>query len=219
MKHLRIGLDIDGCLADFNSAYRQTLLDVSGRPLIPEGFQPPLWDYAPFYGYTPEEDKRAWDRIKTNTRFWQTLQPLPGAEDLLELANVVNGDVYFLTNRPGTTAKRQTETWLRFYGLWEPTVLIAPGNKGKIAEGLQLTDLIDDRPENCFAVAYESPLTKVFLRAASYNEWARQDIVAAYKEWMEKERLYQDPAAPPPNITIVSNLDQFTEALREHAAV
>jgi 5'(3')-deoxyribonucleotidase len=169
-----IGVDVDGVLANFNKAYRQRLIKITGRALIPEGEDPPCWNYAPHYGYTKEEDSRVWESIKEDRDFWRGLEALPGARALLFALQDVqfyrDAEIYFITSRPGATAKEQTERWLEAHGFIDPTVLIARGEKGFFAQGLRLTHFLDDKPENCYSVKQASPKTHNYLLSARYNE-------------------------------------------------
>jgi 5'(3')-deoxyribonucleotidase len=200
MAQLRIGCDMDGVLADFNNAYRQRLIDITGRTLIPEGFQPPTWYYATdHYGYTKAEDDATWKSITSDPHFWVDLNAYPKAKDFLrELNGHKDADLYFITTRPGLNVKRQSEWWLHPY-VTHPTVLIAKNaeSKGLIAAGLQLTHFIDDRPENCLAVKVHSPSTEVFLLDYPYNEW-----------WDEDDDAFI------PGILRIDSLDYFAEVIR-----
>jgi hypothetical protein len=181
-----IGVDIDGVLANFNKAYRQRLISVTGRDLIPEvdcrgeapGEEPPCWDYAPVYGYTKDEDRATWNSIKNDREFWVNLSPLPGAFQALQRfvrLQDAGHEVYYITSRPGVEVQTQSLLWLlKQQGLGLPTVMIARGEKGLLAAGLQLTHFLDDRPENCFSVQIASPNTGNYLLACRYNEWARE---------------------------------------------
>lgn len=178
-KPLIVGCDVDGVLADFNTAYRQRLIDVTGRELLPpfvDGHEPSVWNYATDeYGYTKEEDNRVWKAIKSDPHFWGDLDhyPVTALALLLTLRDLEN--VYFITTRPGLRVKKQTEQWLMSRWITNPTVLIA-GNaedKGRLAAGLHLTHFIDDRPENCLAVKMQSPNTEVYLFEHRYNAWAK----------------------------------------------
>lgn len=197
MQELRIGLDVDGVLANFNSAYREILIEVSGRDLIPEVFEPPCWEYAPAYGYTKDEDRAAWSAIRNDPFFWRKLGVLPGAQELLNDIDDVRHAVYFITTRLGTQVKHQTESWLRDY-VANPAVLIAKSSadKGRLAEGLDLTHFVDDKPENCIAVKEAVPGCRVFLLSYAYNLWAKNEPRYDYL-----------------GITRIHNLNAFAEAI------
>ena len=170
VKDMKLGLDLDGVLANFNEGFRRRLISANGRDM---NIQPnptgPYWDWPQYYGYTNDEVKATWDSIRTDPDFWQYLEAMPGASAFLNwLWRIVadtnwnngrfteehNVEVYFLTSRNhGPMVKRQTELWLLRNG-WEgpATVLITRGSKGPIAKSLGLTHVLDDRPENLLSV-------------------------------------------------------------------
>lgn len=174
--HKRIlGIDIDGVLADFNTAYRAKLLEVTGRDLCPPDVSnPPTWEWPSFYGYTEAEEDMVWEQIEQASLFWEDLRRLPDADIFLHLLASLpqTDDIYFVTSRPGLTAKGQSERWLEMCGYGGATVTIAlpSHNKGPLAAALNLTHFIDDKAENCRCVKVSSPETQVFLLRYNYNQ-------------------------------------------------
>lgn len=174
MNKLRLGIDIDGVVADFNFTFRKLVHD-NTQVRLPEISltYPDSWDYHRVAGVTSEEDNLLWEHIKNSASFWLNITAYPTAPVFLEwLAWLPSEiDVYFITSRPGKTAKMQTEMWLERNG-WgydcHPTVLISR-DKGKCASALNLTHYIDDKNENCVDVLTESPKTKVFMLARPWN--------------------------------------------------
>lgn len=169
----RIGCDVDGVLADFTAGFRRALVEVSGRELVPPGYQPTVWDWPRAVGYSAEEEAAAWSWIARSPTFWCDLPALPGAWQLLRSLSRLDpaSEVYFVTNRPGSpTAKRQTERWLVAHGYeGHPTVLVVRGSKGAVAGALDLTVVIDDRPENCRDVLAAVPDAQVILPVRAWN--------------------------------------------------
>jgi hypothetical protein len=176
-----VGVDIDGVLADFNTAYRQRLIDVTGRTLIPPfvgGYEPGVWNYATDeYGYTKEEDSAVWKDIIGDDTFWLRLNPYAEADRFIR--SLFDCEVYFITTRPGKAVKSQSEQWIIDAAPgYTPTVLIAKNAaaKGQLASGLGLTHFIDDRPENCLAVKRAIPSCAVYLLDHKYNTWAKENV-------------------------------------------
>lgn len=150
-----IGVDVDGVLANFNTAFIDLIVNVTKRDLFPpRPFDIPTWDYPEHYGYSLEEMINVWALIKESPMFWATLpmyHETPAAASYLRDLMDNGDDVYFVTNRPGLTAKVQTERWLRRLKLW-PTVLISSA-KAACARALKFDTYIDDRWENAVSVA------------------------------------------------------------------
>lgn len=147
----RIGVDVDGVLARFNTAFHRRLLNVLGVDKFPVGYDaanPTEWEWPRQHGYSKEEEDKVWKAVWADPYFWKTLDPMPYAqEDVLRLDGLSrNGhDVYFITNRKGVKVKRQTEDWLEARGMYFPTVLITGSNKHPVIHGLELDCFIDDR--------------------------------------------------------------------------
>lgn len=169
---MRIGLDIDGCLADFDHDYVRLFPTLTGRDLFPPWpFAPPCWYYPEYYGYTKEEVSTVWSWIKGCPTFWLNLSDYQVAyRSVRRASNCASDghDVYFISSRPGIKAKDQTEMWLRRQGMLNPTVLTS-SEKGLCAKALNLDYYIDDRPENVLDVLVTSPRTHTYLLNKSHN--------------------------------------------------
>lgn len=167
---MRLGIDIDGVLANFTQGYADVIRKVSGRDLLtPEMIaSPPSWNWDRDAGYTKEEESAAWKFVGESPDFWYNLPELPGLQDIMEADPFTNHDVYFITARPGVHVKRQTEDWLDSMGILFPTVLVSD-NKGPLAVGLKLDVLIDDRDKNIIEVSQASPTTQCYILDYPYN--------------------------------------------------
>lgn len=157
---LRIGVDLDGVLADWNSSFARALIRVTGRDLLPRlvDFEPPYWDWPSYYGYTKAEVAQTREVTGNELDFWAGLGAYPGAPETLRLLKLMAArydHIYFITDRYGASAKRQTEGWLGQMGFSGATVLISP-YKGDLAAALRLTHFIDDKIENCIDVVLET---------------------------------------------------------------
>jgi len=178
---MRIGFDIDGVLADFNSSFIEDAVRVTGRDLFPpRPFDIPCWDYPQHSGYTEQETDLIWSRIVENPHWWLSLDPYEGTRDVLErltLLDFKGHDIYFITSRPGKEAKHQTEMWLRHHGFQtRPTVLISSA-KGLCAEALNLGRYVDDRDLNVVDVRNQRAWkTDVYLVDRPWNRTAMTNI-------------------------------------------
>lgn len=172
---MRIGIDVDGVLANFIRAYESLIVEVNGRDLFPARWPdvlPPCWDWPQFYGYTGEEIKAAWTVIKASPDFWLNLEIIPGARGFLQSvrAHAEQGaEIYFITDRPGIATQQQTSQWLHIFTGMRPSVIVS-GQKGDIAAALKLDYYLDDKLENVIDVQKKSPTTTVRLLNFPYNK-------------------------------------------------
>lgn len=173
---MRLGVDIDGCLADFNSRYIALTISRTGKDLFPpRPFDITTWSYPESYGYTKQDMASVWHEIRHNPYFWESLpryEDVPAAMRLIINAIQYGHDLYFITSRPGMLAKKQTENWLaasmadvtRTPPI--PTVLIS-SEKGLACRALELDAYVDDRWENALDVS--TTCTRSYLLNRPWN--------------------------------------------------
>ncbi len=157
-----VQFDIDGVLADFSSGYDRVCRTLG----LPEPGPDAPWD--------AKWDAKVWGFIRTSRDFWREL---PELIDLRTLARI--GDlryrrdiaaVYFVTARPGTEVKRQTERWLENRAVFAPTVIVS-GRKAEFAQAVGVTHAIDDKAGNAVAIQYMAPKTASYLIDRPYNRF------------------------------------------------
>ena len=144
----RLACDLDGTLADMDSALRRETENLFG-------------DEVSFAELTDREKRRVWTRVREIENFWLTLSEIePGiVARLAALASLHGWEVLFLTQRPdtaGETAQVQSQRWLEANGFELPSVYVMNGSRGKVAAALALDCVLDDRPENCLDVVTAS---------------------------------------------------------------
>lgn len=172
---MKIGLDLDGVIANFYKAYEELTIEVAGEDLFQEhrwpNEVPCVWNWPEHYGYSSEVMREVWRRISEDPLFWFRLEPLPGALDTVGplIANAEN-DVYYITARPGLKPRAQSQAWL-MYHLEDPcpTVLITE-DKGCACRCLDLDVYVDDKLSNIMSVANLSDRTQAFLVDRPYNQ-------------------------------------------------
>jgi hypothetical protein len=174
---LRIAFDLDGVLADMDSALFNQAETLFGEQLqrrreraaakraattqaapsaAKQAPQP-----VPGFELTAREQSRLWRHVGTLYNFWQSLREIePGAvKRLAAVAAALRWEVIFLTKRPasaGATAQVQSQRWLVSKGFERPSVYVVQGSRGLIAAALELDVVVDDRHENCADVVLDS---------------------------------------------------------------
>jgi hypothetical protein len=151
---LRLGFDVDGVLADFRNAFRET----ARRHL---GFSD---ERTAFSGRDVE---RVWAIIGQTSNWWMQLKAYEPAEiaRLYALARASRWEVFFLTKRPasaGDSVQFQTQWWLEQHGFYLPAVMTVPGSRGELANSLRLDLVVDDQIVNCAEIIGAGP-TKTLL--------------------------------------------------------
>ena len=175
---LKIGVDVDGCLANFNQAFAQKFR-LHGF-VIPQELadNPPTWDWPQnTCGFSDNLVTGIWNEIDRDTEFWMNLEPLPGAIAALDtLDNLAEEghEIVFMTLRRGDRAKRQTEIWLEQHGMTFPTVLTTPQGKARPAYELGLTHVVDDYPrilqDYCLHAQALKPYPAIYMVEHLYNQ-------------------------------------------------
>lgn len=183
---MRLGIDLDGVLADLAGALRREAHRLfpaaASMPLLHEhgaaegdprdapgrdGAPAVLRAATPLALSAPQQDV-LWREIRRMPNFWETLDEIePGAvRRLAALARERRWDVVFLTSRPATAGDAvqvQTQRWLERCGYALPSALVANGSRGRIADALDLDLVVDDRPENCLDVVSVSPARAILV--------------------------------------------------------
>lgn len=180
---LRLGFDLDGVLADLNSALIREALrlfpDLEVRPgappLAPGAPDPEAAEGAdpseaapPALALTRRQERQLWDAVKKIENFWETLdESEPGIiRRLAETARARRWEVIFLTSRPrtaGDIVQVQSQRWLADKGFALPSLFVVSTSRGKIAASLELDVVVDDRPENCLDIAIDSKARAILV--------------------------------------------------------
>lgn len=166
-------MDMDGVLAEFNSAFAQQL-GHAGIP-VDDPKWPALWDWPQQY-VSDQHLAATWQRVHESATFWESLPPYAWANEallLLKEEEQRGNEVYFVTARQGNDAKGQTERWLTTQGFAHPTVLICTLHKEKlgIVTDLDADVIIDDRPEVLRqARLLAQQKLRLYLQVHPYNE-------------------------------------------------
>jgi hypothetical protein len=169
---LRIGVDVDGVIADFRTAFRTAAVRSLRRDVADAEN---LDSAGPL---SPEDVRRVWDHIGKTQNWWMDV-PAYEPDQIARLYSVMRAtgwEVFFLTKRPpsaGDSVQFQTQWWIERFGFYLPAVLTVPGSRGEVANGLRLDMIIDDQLINCAEVISAST-TKAMLMLRSADHAARE---------------------------------------------
>ena len=184
---LKIGIDVDGVVYDFVSAFRELAKKTFGREFPSFSSS---WDFTN-WGLTPDEYKTLWSRVRSSLD-WFLESERPYSFSVESFSRLKDQELYFITTRSSTQGEpilRQTQLQLNRLGIEFPTVVVR-SDKGPVVAGLGLDYYIDDYVENLKRVEECSPNTKLFLVNQTYNtdlttpsSWTR---VASLKDFAER---------------------------------
>ena len=200
MKEHRLGFDIDGVLATFTNNFSSIVTRLTGITFPPDSpTWPCVWDWevtelleAGFsLDHIRDIQQAAWEEVQDpSTRFWQKLPPIQANVDSVRKTLAHVSTVVFITARPGISAKKQTEVWLKNHFGVVPHVEIS-ADKGKCAVYHNLTAYIDDRAENIIDIMQQAPNTTAYLLDKPYNKHVTvPNRVGSVDEMLIMEGLY-----------------------------
>jgi hypothetical protein len=171
---LRVGIDIDGVLADFRTAFRETARECLRRDVV--------MDASGSKAVLEHTDiDRVWNHIGRSPNWWMNVRAYEPAEiaRLYSLARSGKWEICFLTKRPasaGDAVQFQTQWWLEQQGFYLPAVITVPGSRGDLANALRLDLAIDDQFVNCAEIIGAGP-TKALLMLRDENAAMRQHAI------------------------------------------
>lgn len=167
---MRIGIDIDGVVADFVGAANKWFSVKSNHPPIPAD----CWDwYLKYPGGVELGDRLFVDAV--NEGLYLRCKPVPGALDALYVLRKANHDLTFITYRKGATAEKDTRAWLKRWHYGDVPVVFTK-DKGEVPWELHL----DDHPET--VVDLRSRGRSAVLFAQPWNEQL-QNRVPTVRGW------------------------------------
>ena len=169
---LRIGLDIDGVLADFRTAFHEAAVRCLRHDVADDD------EIETLGPLSPDDVRRVWEHIGSTPNWWMEV-PAFEPDQIARLYSSMRAakwEVFFLTKRPpsaGDTVQFQTQWWIERFGFYLPAVLTVPGSRGDVANGLRLDIIVDDQLINCVEVISASS-TKAVLMQRRSDQTARQ---------------------------------------------
>ncbi len=183
---LRIACDLDGTVADMDSALQREAERLFGpgvgvrapaKPVDDEDDQDEGGDGTPDQAPVPaaaprlltaREVRTLWSEVRRIENFWMTLDELESGAILrfAELTAAHRWHVVFMTRRPqtrGESTQLQSQRWLQEKGFLLPSVCVVSRARGVLAGALDLHAVIDDRPETCLDVAADSKAEPILV--------------------------------------------------------
>jgi hypothetical protein len=179
---VRIAFDLDGVLADLDSALSREARRLFGVDLEPRTSRgagaaeedtdsdddPDADPLPPVASLTSRQSRALWHEVQSIRNFWETLDEIE-AGSIRRLASLVKArrwELLFITSRPdaaGDSVQLQSQRWLEAQGFALPSVFVVHGSRGRIATALHLDLVVDDRPENCLDVVLESKARAILV--------------------------------------------------------
>ena len=186
---LRLGFDLDGVVADLNAALAREALRLfpgleirseAAESEAPAAVEPeaeggdPAETSPASLSLSRRQERQLWDSVKRIENFWETLDETePGIiKRIAETARARRWEIMFLTSRPrtaGDVVQLQSQRWLRAKGFEYPSLFVVSTSRGKIAAGLELDVVVDDRPENCLDIAIDSKARAILIWRGDQN--------------------------------------------------
>ena len=166
---LRLGIDVDGVVADFRSAFRALAERELGLPASDVETE-----------LSKSDVDRLWRVVAETTNWWLDV-PAYEPDQIKRLyaqARTARWEMFFMTSRPpsaGDSVQLQTQVWLERHGYFLPSVLTTPsGARGEVARSLRLDLALDDRMVNCLEIISASNSKALMLLRSPAEPRARE---------------------------------------------
>lgn len=207
-KKIRLGLDLDGVLFDFNTAFCQLLEReyVVKMPVVGHDW-PTEWDYPTLGGFIdPKQDRQTWSGICGGKfpGFWAGLPLYSWSTHLMHTGTTIAQETYFITSRCGPHRLAEStqalhnltdKVIMQFKSAWRPTLPVLPvdshTDKLPIINALRLTHYMDDRFDTMILAGTRCVNTKLALWDQPWNRHAdipgveRLTSVEEFQEWLQ----------------------------------
>jgi uncharacterized HAD superfamily protein len=171
---MMVGLDINGVLADFVSAFLRVLEErTRSGPIDPQSYVDPKFSEHP--ELSREIVSECIVKVSNDPKFWEQLHPLPPTDQSKILDGLSRQEkLIFVTRRYEcdnyNNIHQVTCDWLRKYGVSNPVVNFTQTYKSELIGKLNVDLFVDDRHENCRDIA-ENTEAVVLMPHRSYNQF------------------------------------------------
>lgn len=210
---LRIGVDLDGTLANLSKLYREyeKQFEVPETTTdTPDSEHQSDKARLKVARLESRRHKAVWKALQETPDLWTRLEPIEdgAVRRLHDVASALDWEVFFITQRPrsaGASVQRQTQQWLVAHGFACPSVLTLRGPRGKAAHALDLDFLLDDLAQNCVDVVSESKCQPILVLRepdATAEAAARQLKIGIVRSIHEAVDLLTQPPEQPRRTTV-----------------
>lgn len=205
--------DIDGCLCDWNTGFRELLIKLHGpREATLLRYAMQAWNWHKALGYTNKEIDQAWDQVDES--WWLCLAGYPLATEALHLLARVrdhNSDfqLYFVTGRHAS-AQRASALWLSIFGAECPSV-ITSSRKAELARIFEKDGpvaVIEDKPSiiEQYVLSTEARvyiIDQPYNRRISYSAHCKATVFDAVRDLIDHWQLKTETPHAEPSETLV----------------
>lgn len=177
---MRIALDIDGPVADFNTEFLAFYNEEFG--LNDRVEDATHYDYvsSPNMKITEGQVNLAF-RLFTKDKLWVTIPPVDDISILIRLANMEWLDIIYITSRPKHVIN-QTMQWLFENGLTVGGILfVEKEKKAEVAKALKCDYAVEDHPLTC--KLYSENDIKCFLWDMPFNRDVKGSNIIRVNNW------------------------------------
>ena len=171
---LRLGMDVDGVLADFRASFRTLATGELGH----KGSGDVEADLS------KADIERLWKAVSRAPNWWADLPAYEPEQiaRMYDLSRQGRWEVFFMTSRPpsaGDTVQLQTQVWLERHGFLMPSVLTAPaGARGELARALRIDLIVDDHLVNCMEIVGASNAKVLHMARGARDDTRRAQAEA-----------------------------------------
>lgn len=179
LKTKTIICDVDGCLADWNTAFRALLESLHGpRTVQPLDEAMKRWDWHRALGYTNREVDEAWDKV--DHQWWYDIEAYPTTpQAVVLLSDYFHGlevenpgtHVYYVTGRYAT-ARHATVDWLQGQGACCPSV-VCTSRKAMLAGAFAIDGpvaAVEDKPSMIREYGASTHVNPIIIVDQPYNQ-------------------------------------------------
>ena len=175
LKHLRIGIDIDGVIVDSVTASLPLLSEICGRPVSRQEIY--SFDLGEILNIDEKEEAYFWEQF-ISTDLSRSAPPIKGA--IAGLSQLDSHDVWLVTGRP-MSMTNLTVSWLQENKVkYDHIVFDRRGNKHTV--GLEFDIFVEDIVEEACVIAEAGILTLLLDQPWNQTSTLSQNCIRVY-DW------------------------------------